>query len=137
VTTVHRYRTRWIALIVALGVPAAAVGVALAATGGSSRSHPTLSPSRAAVATHHAVAARSHSLKTRHARASVRAVSPTETSASDTDNVQVGDQSGAEDAGTAEATSEATPGDAAVDGVEQAPGADHQCPPDCAPGEKP
>jgi hypothetical protein len=28
-------------------------------------------------------------------------------------------------------------GDATVDGVEQAPGAEHQCPPDCAPGEKP
>jgi hypothetical protein len=44
---------------------------------------------------------------------------------------------GATDPDEKSGESETTPGDSVTDRVEQPPGADHQCPPDCAPGENP
>ena len=117
---------RWslISLVLALAVCATAVGVALASSGKAPARPHAKAPAKV-----HVVKAAPRTV------AGARDTSPGENTASDPDNVQQGDQTGPED-NAQSAESESTPGDASVDGVEQPAGADHQCPPDCAPGEQ-
>jgi hypothetical protein len=118
---------RWslISLVLALAL-CAAVGVALASSGKAPARAYAKAPAKAHVA---------KALPRSAARA--QGANPGENTPSDPDNVQQGDQNAPDTTSPSEAAgSELTPGDASVDGVEQPAGADHQCPPDCSPGEQ-
>lgn len=146
-------------ILLVLGVCVTALGVALASGGSKVPAKPLAT--RAATVSHVPRAKAASSSSALRARTAVtRSVSagkddnPAEnTPANDSDNVQQGDQSsadnaqqgaqsgpneesGAEDNPGSQGENESTPGDSTVDGVEQPAGADHQCPPDCVPGEK-
>ena len=132
-------RVKILGLILALAVCATAVGVALAASGRAPAKPHGMKAAKAATAS---VAKAKHHSKVKarsHARTPAQFSTP---APGDADNVQEGDQTtpdtGAEAAETETTSeSESTPGNSVTDGVEQPPGADHQCPPDCSTNEAP